>query len=540
MRKLLVLAVVSLSLVAVAWFAIPRKPVNLPPFRTVAKPLAAMPAALDLSTPEGTYAGLLRAFIEGAPDPRPLFHPKVRGRVPSTGIKPRPEPERSGIRAARIVEVLEVGDVAAVIGTIGPLEARGVDLWFMQRESGRWGALGNDRFTTIEQARDKARSSLAKIAPTVAPAPVAHIANPDAHLARFTSSLASSGRDPKAFLLEALAGHDLVGFGEVHNRVASWALLDALVRDPAFPERVGTIYMELPRHAQPLMDRFLVGRTLDVEPVREILRSVFQTGWPCKDEVDFLAAVWTVNHGLPPAKRLRVVLVDQSWDWSEVKTKQDLGKLESDRDALMADAILADLKTKSDPRHALFQVGCLHLPSGLIHPTTHVPYPSAGQRLRSALGARLFTVIQHAPVMGNRGGQLDGRVRRGLFDEAFAKNGNKPVAFALAGTPFGGEPFDMAMDLRGFQGTYGTVFDGYVFLGPLEQDRYSEVAPGFYTTAYAEEVDRRCRLSSGVGVKEAEDLQGSDAAAIEAGMARWMGKPAAWVGHIGPIDAWRR
>jgi hypothetical protein len=538
MRKLLILLLVCPVLVA--WFAISRKSPTLPPFRTVATPLASMPAGTDLSRPEGTYAALLRAFADGTADVRPLFHPKVHGKLRKSALQPRPEPERSEIRGARIEEVLEVGDFAAVIGTIGPLQKEGADLWFMQRNAGRWGALGNDRFTSIEKARDKARSSLARMAPLARVAAPVPAANPEAHLARFTSFLASSGRDPRAFLLDALASHDLVGFGEIHNRVTSWALLEALVEDASFAERTGTIYMELPRHAQPLMTRFLASPTLDVEPVREILRSVFQSGWPCKDEVDFLATVWGVNRGLPPSKRVRVVLVDQAWDWSRVKTRQDLATLESDRDAAMADAILADLAARPDPRHALFQVGYLHLPSALVRSGERAPYPSAGQRLRAVLGARLFTVVQHGPVMGNQGGQLDGRVRRGLFDEAFARAGNMPVAFALAGSPFGAEPFDMAMDLRGFDGTLGSTFDAYVFLGPLEQDRYSDVAPAFYTDRFAREVDRRYRLTSAVGVKEAEDLQGSDGAAIEAGMARWMGKPAAWVGHVGPVDAWRR
>ena len=322
--------------------------------------------------------------------------------------------------------------------------------------------------------------------------------------------------------------------------MASWALLTRLVQDKAFPLVTGTIYMELPRHAQPLMDRFLASRTLDVEPVREILRSVFQSGWPCKDEVEFLAAVWAVNRRLPAESRVRVVLVDQAWDWSQVKVKEDVAKLTTDRDALMAEAILADMKATRDARHALFQVGFLHLPSALTPAGGGESYPSAGERLRKVLGAQFFTVLEHGPVMGNRGGQLDGRVRRGLFDEAFDRAGRKPVAFALAGSPFGAEPFDMSMDLRAYAGTYGSAFDGYVYLGPLDADVYSSVAPGFYTDAYAREVDRRCRLMLGVGVQEAEDLKGTNGAALEAGMARWMGQPAAWVGKLGPMDAWRK
>ena len=511
-----------------------------PVMRVIATPLSAMPSGHDASKPEGTYAALLRAYGNGIADITPLFHSKLHARLPKTGLKPKPEPERSEILGGRIEEVYQLGDLAAIIGITGPVEKEGVDLWFLECEGGRWVLLGNDTFSSLEKARAKALKSLLSFSKMAKAPAVKPVSNPEAHLATFTKYLGAAGSDPKAFLLESLERHQLVAFGEVHNRVASWDLLIRLVQDPTFAERTGTIYLELPSHAQPLMDRFLASETLDLEPVRDILRSIFHSGWPCKDEVDFMAALWAVNRKLEPARRLRVVLVDQSWDWSGVKTKDDLVKLKSDRDALMAERIQADLKTLPDKRHALFQVGYLHLPSNLKEKGGGASYPSAGQRLRAVLGSQFFTVIQHSPIMGNRGGQLDGRVRRGLFDEAFAKVGNKPVAFVLAGSPFGKEPFDMAMDLRGFEGSYEGVFDGYIFLGPLDQDRYSQVAPGFYTDAYALEVERRCQLQFGSGVKAAEDLSGSDGKALEAGMARWMGKPAVWVDKLGPVDAWRK
>jgi hypothetical protein len=508
-----------------------------PSLRVIGKTLSEMPPGHDASTPEGAYAGLTRATAVGTDDLRPFFASKVHARLPKNGLKPRSEPGRSQLLALRIEEVHQLGESAAVIGRKADKE---FDLWFLEREEGRWVLLGNDTFPTIEAARSKVQTSLAALAK---PAKAAPVANPDAHLAGFVTHLQKEGREPKELLLEAMKGHRLTGLGEIHNRPRSWAAYQTLVADPRFAQRVGTIYVEHPRNGQPLMDQFLASKALDVAPLLDLLRTKHDHGWPDQAMVDFFATLWKVNQALPEAQRVRVRLVDQPWEWTEVRVKEDLKKLVWDRDELMAGAILEDLARPGDGRNGVFIVGYLHLLRGRDpRQDPRVRFESAGERIRQKLGSQLFTVMQHGPVMTNNG-MVSGRVQRGLFDEAFGRCGDRPMAFPLGTSPFGKAAFDCSPDTQNYTGptaTYGGIFDAYLYLGPLETETFSPLVPGFYTDAYAQEVDRRYQLSSGTGVKEAMGLKGSGGADITEGLLRVYGRPMPWVAQLGPREAWRK
>jgi hypothetical protein len=54
--------------------------------------------------------------------------------------------------------------------------------------------------------------------------------------------LKENGKAPKQFLLEALAEHKLVIFGERHRRFWSWQLLKDLVNVPNFRKVTGTVF----------------------------------------------------------------------------------------------------------------------------------------------------------------------------------------------------------------------------------------------------------------------------------------------------------
>ena len=93
------------------------------------------------------------------------------------------------------------------------------------------------------------------------------ITNPQEHLRPFVEFLHRDGAEPKAFLLKALASHQVVIMGEIHHRPRYWAFNSSLVRDKAFAERVGVIYMELPSNDQALVEQFLAAPTEDTQPV---------------------------------------------------------------------------------------------------------------------------------------------------------------------------------------------------------------------------------------------------------------------------------
>jgi hypothetical protein len=168
-----------------------------------------------------------------------------------------------------------------------------------------------------------------------------------------------------------------------------------------------------------------------------------------------------------------------------------------------------------------------------------VRFQSAGERLAQQLGNGFYTVQQHGPVMTNSG-VVSGRVQRGLFDEAFGRTGDRPLAFPLGDSPFGKAPFDACPDFQGYTGTYGSTFDAYLYLGPLETETVSPLVPGFYTDAYAQEVDRRYRVATGRGVREAKGLTSGSGADLTREAQRFFGQPMPWASQLGPRDAWRR
>ena len=502
--------------------------------RIIHQPWSTMPVPRDLSSPEGSLAAVIRVLLDGG-EIRPLFAKSIQGRLPSDLIKAQPEKTQALLRPLVMDEVHQAGDGAAILSVLGD---GSLSVRYLEFEEGHWACLGEDGTATMEEGRKLAGRFLSGQVKSTPQAPIAHA---EAKLASFVSYLDKHGKEPKELLLEAMASHRLTALGEIHNRPLSWATYTALVQDPRFAQRVGTLFLELPANGQVLMDRFLAADGLDPSPLLDILRDLYHDGWPDQAMVDFLSTLWKVNHFLPMGRKIRVCLVDQAWDWRAIRTKEDLPKLQQDRDSLMARRILEDLEQNTDPRHAVFLVGYLHLPAKLtlrLDPSNKLQ--NAGTRLREKLGNQLYAVMQHGPVLANSGGGVYGRIRQGLFDEAFLHKGNQPLAFALPGSPFGQEPFDSSWDLRGYQGTYGGAFDAYLYLGPLEQETFAPMVPGFYTEAYATEVDRRCQLLYGTGVKEAEDLKGSDAAAITEGAARLWGQPRQWIGKLGPVGAWRK
>jgi hypothetical protein len=105
-------------------------------------------------------------------------------------------------------------------------------------------------------------------------------------------------------------------------------------------------------------------------------------------------------------------------------------------------------------------------------------------------------VLQHVP-MGTNSGAL-GFMRQGLFDTVFEITGNKPVAFHLAGNPFGAEPFDadyeISFDTR--SGTFADNFDGYIFLNPLRDEESDYILYDIWNDQFIEEMKRRTTLYS--------------------------------------------
>jgi len=317
----------------------------------------------------------------------------------------------------------------------------------------------------------------------------------------FVNYVKQHGAEPKDFLLEALANHPLVIYGEIHRRKISWDLLSSVLSDPRFPEIVGTIFVEMPAYQQEEFDRFYASKEMDVEILLDIMRSVQTTGWVDKGEYEFLINLWKLNQMLPADKKIKVVPTDEQLPWKFIKTQEDFEKYDEsliDRNTRMADVIEHTMKTKTDKRNSLFITGYMHahkshVPGGYSSAEGQEPALTAGAQLVQRFSDKdVFTILQHVPWMTNTRGAF-GLVRQGLFDYIFEINEGKPIAFYLDGSPFGAEPFDADFDMSfdNKAGNYADNFDGYIFLQPLRDEDADYMFYDIWSDKFIDEVKRR-------------------------------------------------
>jgi hypothetical protein len=513
---------------------------------TVGKRVSEFPPRRDLSTPEAAYAIIMRDFMATGASGAEWSEISLR---PQRGTQRTPvaaEYARDCLEAY-IEEVIIYRDrLAFVIAKLKEHGAAGYDRRDLFLRGGRWLNAGQgDLEPTLEAARaaslKRCESSYYESCVKQAGAALEPrwnrppVADPESHLKPYVEFLREHGRQPHAFLMEALAKYSLVVMGEVHNRPTYWAFNRELVRDPAFARTVGTIYLEQPSNHQHGIDAFLAAATCQKDFVIQMLRDYHDGGWPCAPTLEFFVAVWQVNQKLPPDQKLRLRLVDQQWPWEKIHAPEDWQAYRVDRDLFMAQNILKDRQTNPDPRHGFFIVGMQHAMEGLCVGDRTTPRPSAGWYLKQALGDQLFTVFQHTPIVTDHG-ETSGRLALGLIDSAFAALQDRPVAFGLREGPFGRLPFDGMPDAKVY-GSFRDGYDAYLYLIPLEEERFSPLIEGFYSKEFVREVDRRSRLRTGTPLFP--DMDASTPERLTRLRQATWGQPRHWIRDLGPRDAWR-
>jgi hypothetical protein len=163
-------------------------------------------------------------------------------------------------------------------------------------------------------------------------------------------------------IIDALATHPVVCVGEgTHRGVQELELRLALLRDSRIQARVNDVLVEFGNSRyQPIIDRFVDGD----EVSESDLRHVWEDSVPADTVPDspvyerLYRAVREINSGLPPARRLRVLLGDPPIDWDHVRSAADLSEWDERRDPHAADVIRREVLEKH--RRALVLYGSWH------------------------------------------------------------------------------------------------------------------------------------------------------------------------------------
>ena len=134
--------------------------------------------------------------------------------------------------------------------------------------------------------------------------------------------------DAMTAIFEAFQAYPIVALGEgPHGNEQGHAFRLALLRDPRFAATVNDIVVECGSgRYQALMDRFTNGADVPDTALKRVWQDTTITTSGCDRPIyeEFFRAVRTLNTGLPPLRRIRVLLGDAPIDWSRVRTRADV------------------------------------------------------------------------------------------------------------------------------------------------------------------------------------------------------------------------
>jgi hypothetical protein len=159
-------------------------------------------------------------------------------------------------------------------------------------------------------------------------------------------------------ILGAFDKYEVVAMPEDHGLKDLDDLIFALIRNPAFPEKVNDVVVECGNSLyQPILDRYIAGEDVPLTEARQVWRNADQPicGGFFEQLYPLLRAI---NQKLPPGKRLRVIAGGLPIDWEQVKSFQDILKL-GPRDAGIASVMEKEVLSKH--RKALMLFGTFHL-----------------------------------------------------------------------------------------------------------------------------------------------------------------------------------
>ncbi|WP_340064790.1 hypothetical protein [Ascidiimonas aurantiaca] len=452
---------------------------------TVARKIKDFPDTLNLQTP--LKAGISYAYllINGKTAMlRPNSFSGLKNHFPPVTAPDSPvaQIDKNALLHTIIEEVMVYKDSVSLM--ITKTEASGIMGRWLARENHHWVNYSKKQelFNTLPQARKYFKNN--------APLRLKQLR----HLNRIkkvpqdtlslVTYLQKNAVPPKDFILKKLETHKLVLYGDIHFRKWSWNICREVIKDKRFAQTTGKVFIELGANMQENLDRFMEKDTLDKELLLNVFREYKFDGWDEKGVFDFIVDLWKVNKVLPVKEKVKIILVDTPRTPSAYQTLEAVEASHTlDRDKHMAAVIEKHLKEHQDTRNSFFTVGTQHIAK---------LQGTAGAILTQKFPQRdLYFIFTHSPQMHNRI-DIPERVRHGVFDYAFCRAGNVPLAFELKNSPFGKEPFDALYDNG--SGNYEDNYDGYIFFGPLDEEPEGDILIEMYTDTFITELNRRYAL----------------------------------------------
>lgn len=342
--------------------------------------------------------------------------------------------------------------------------------------------------------------------------------------------LEAEGKTPEDYVVGLFSDHDVVFLGE-HHRVKHDVLLVQSLIEPLYKAGVRVLATEFGRREdQPLIDSLLCGPEWNEDLAREIVFRWF-VWWGYREYIDIYRFAWMLNQGLPDGTpRFRIIGINDSPDWSFIKTKTD-----RDDSAIMrkvwrgggeehwAGVILDAVRSGE---RVLVHCGIHHAFTRYRQPVVvdgkfrHFDHSlRCGNHVFAALGKRTVTVFLHAPWNGPEG--YNSRMRHpadGVIDALMLAEGPRPAGFDLDRGPFGELVVEDAVYCHGYDGFKLADFcDGWIYTKPISEYVGITPVPGWINES---NLSRARAQSSNPGFRQASVKKYNKGISRDAGIPR--------------------
>ena len=157
--------------------------------------------------------------------------------------------------------------------------------------------------------------------------------------------------------------YEVVGLPQGHGMQDLDDFIFALIRNPAFSEKVNDIEFECGNSLyQPILDRYIAGEDVKFVEIEKVWRKMGQPECAASGFVEeFFPLVRALNQKLPAERRVRVLAGDSPVDWDQIKGMDDIIRLVH-RDQSAASVMEKEVLSKH--RKALMLFGTFHLMHG--------------------------------------------------------------------------------------------------------------------------------------------------------------------------------
>lgn len=320
---------------------------------------------------------------------------------------------------------------------------------------------------------------------------------------------------PFDYLSQKIKQYNVVSLGEDHwikdHMLFLADYLDYVANDTTF--HIDALAWESGNSIdQKKADTLMMSKTFREDLALQILRDAPDTyGWPYKEALEDIKALWRYNRA--QGKFTRLLLLDPPY----MLQLFDGDKYEYtlSRDQSTANKIAGYVGSN---RKVLYYAGSSHTMRQF-----HSSYNSksgmynvqatAGKILSVLYPNRVFTIKLWGGLMGSNGyipSADDFRWERssdGLADEAFRCNGNRPVSFDIAGSPFANilisDFFHFQYSERMLSKSNGSPFraneslgdrvDGIIFFRPVNEFSIPHIEPKMFDDVFLKRIEKRTK-----------------------------------------------